>query len=149
MIYARKEKLIEMPVYDSNQQKPFEYVNSITDVNSSSYKLLHGEGVKYEQDGTISVDNYVAVAMGQSYGSIGDRFRIKLSSDHWMNVVIADSKCNCDTTGGFGWTGKNGHTIEMIVWDTPKSARGTYCYGGLELYKGTITRILKEEQHEQ
>lgn len=145
MIHATEIKRIEMPVYDSNEQKPFEYISSITDTSSSSYKLLHSKGVRYEQDGTIRIADYIAAAMGQSYGQVGDRFQVELSTGKWLSVVIADSKRNCDTKGGQGYTGKNGHTLEMIVWSVPASARGSKCYGGIAPYKGTIIRILKEK----
>lgn len=144
MIHATEIKRTEMPVYDSNEQKPFEFINSITDTSSSSYKLLHSKGVRYEQDGTIRIAGYIAAAMGQSYGQVGDKFQVELSTGKWLQVIIADSKRNCDTAGGQGYVGKNGHTLEMIVWNSPASARGNKCYGAIAPYKGTIIRILKE-----
>lgn len=146
MVHATEIKRTEMPVHDSNEQKPFEYITSITDTSSRSYRLLHGKDVNYEQDGTIRIADHTAVAMGQSYGSVGDRLQIKLSTGRWLNVVIADSKQNRHTAGGAGWTGINGHTIEMIVWSAPDKAKGSKCYGGIEPYKGVITKIYKETE---
>lgn len=142
MIHAKEVKRTSLYVPDNNPQKSFEYYTSITDVNSKQWDILHGKEVKFDDDGTISVNGYICVAMGQRYGKVGDKFLIKLSSGKYMKVIMADAKQNKDTCGG--WTGKNGHILEMVVWSAPASARGNLCFGGLSAYSGTITEIYKE-----
>ena len=133
-----------MYVPSNNPQKPFEYYTSITDPSSKAWQLLHSGNIKYCSDGTMTRDGYLMVAMGQSYGKPGDKFTIELSSGKWLSVIITDAKANCDTAGGNGWTGTNGHILEMVVWSAPQSARGSLCYGELKAYSGTIVNIFKE-----
>lgn len=133
-----------MYVPNNYAQKPFEFYTSITDTTSKAWRLLHSGKIVYRADGTITRDGYLCVAMGQSYGKPGDKFSIRLSSGKWLHVVITDAKAYCDTAGSSGWTGINGHILEMVVWTAPQSARGNLCYGELEAYSGTVTQIYKE-----
>ena len=142
MIHAKPTNRTKMYVPDNYAQKPFEYYTSITDPSSKAYRLLHSGDIKYRSDGTITRNGYLMVAMGQSYGMPGDKFNIKLSSGRWLKVIIIDAKANRDTVGG--WTGTNGHILEMVVWSAPQSARGQLCYGGLKSYSGTVSKIYKE-----
>lgn len=144
MIHAKEVKRTSMYVPNNYAQKPFEFYTSITDQSSKAWQLLHTGNLQYKSDGTITRDGYLMVAMGQSYGKPGDKFSIELSTGKWLHVIIADAKANCDTAGGAGWTGTNGHILEMVIWSAPQSARGSLCYGGLKAYSGTIVNIYKE-----
>ena len=144
MIHAKEIKRTAMYVPDNYEQKPFEFYTSITDTTSDAWRLLHSGDIAYRSDGTITRDGYLCVAMGQSYGKPGDKFHIHLSSGKWLSVIIVDAKANCDTSGSNGWTGTNGHILEMVVWSAPQEARGTLCYGGLDSYSGVVTSIYKE-----
>ena len=144
MIHATKINRKQMYVPDNNPQKPFEYYTSITNQSTTNYKLLHGNNVEFNSDGTISIGGYIAVAMGQSYGKPGDRFQITLSSGKTMSVIMTDAKQPYDTLNNDGWQGKNKHILEMVVWSASDSARGNLCFGGLNAYKGTVTSIYKE-----
>ena len=140
-IHATEIRRTEMYVPENYGQKPFEYWTSITDPASDAYRILHGAKT-FENDGTITIDGYTAVAMSQKYGRPGDRFSILLTSGKWMHVIIADAKRTYDTDGYVAKS--NRHIIEMIVWNVPSKARGTLCYGELPQYSGEVTKIYKE-----
>jgi hypothetical protein len=134
-----------MPVPSNIAQKPYEFVTGITDRTSAAWKTLHGKGVKFNGDGTISIAGYTAVAMGKSYGSPGDRFDIELEGGKWIQVIIVDSKQKKDTKDRQGWQGTNGHVLEMVVWSVPDKVQVSGSYSVLPGYKGRIIKIYKEK----
>ena len=147
MIHATEIRRTALYVPMNNAQKPYEYVSGITDTTSAAWKVLHGkEKVTYEQDGTVSIDGYTAVAMGKSYGSPGDRFSIQLSTGKWIRVVIVDSKQYKDTKNLQGWQGWNDHILEMVVWSVPSNVQVHGSYDVLPEYKGKIVKIYREEE---
>lgn len=145
MIHATEIKpMQEMYVPSNNPQKPFEDWSLITDTTSDAWKLLHGKGVEFNEDGTISVAGYYAAALGQSYGKPGDRFQVQLENGRWIPIIMADCKQYPNTANGAGWTGTNGHILEMIVWSVPAKVQIHGSYNVLPKYKGRITKIYKE-----
>ena len=134
-----------MPVPSNIAQKPYEYVTGITDRTSAAWKTLHGKGVKFNGDGTISIDGYKCAALGSCYGKVGDKFDIELSTGEWLQVIKADSKQLKDTKDRQGWTGTNRHILEMVVWSVPAKVQVSGSYSVLPGYKGRIVKIYREE----
>lgn len=91
----------------------------VTSPESEQWKLLYSENCVSVGNGLMSVDGYFCVAMGQNFGSIGDRFIAVLEKDNGeryeVGLIMADAKQMCHTRNCEGWVGANGHVFEMVV----------------------------------
>ena len=101
-----------LPVMSDSTVKPYMDYRAITDYSSPQYRIV--SQATHESDGTLTVDGYTCVALGQQYGEVGDRFIVTIGGKEYK-LIMADAKRYCDTTGGAGWTGTNGHVVEMVV----------------------------------
>lgn len=99
--------------------KPYMDFRCVTSPESEQWKLLHSENCVSIGNGLMSVDGYYCVAMGQNFGSIGDRFIAVLEKDNGeryeVGLIMADAKQMCHTRNCEGWVGINGHVFEMVV----------------------------------
>jgi len=99
--------------------KPYMDFRCVTSPESEQWKLLHSENCVSVGNGLMSVDGYYCVAMGQNFGSIGDRFIAVLEKDNGeryeVGLIMADAKQICHTRNKEGWVGVNGHVFEMVV----------------------------------
>lgn len=137
---------VEYPYTDNSSCKKWMDYRCITDTASEHYKLLHGENVIHEQGGLINVDGYYAVALGQSFGEVGDKFRITLQDargTHAVNVIMCDAKQAQHTRDCAGWMGQDGHILEVIVntdcLDSEVMQMGDANYH--DTFAGEITKI--------
>ena len=103
---------VQLPVMSTSTQKPYMDYRAITDPASPQYAITRQ--AVHESDGRLTVDGYTCVALGQQYGKVGDRFILTVGGEEYK-VVMADAKRYCDTAGGAGWCGTNGHVVEMVV----------------------------------
>lgn len=99
--------------------KPYMDFRCVTSPESEQWKLLHSENCVSVGNGLMSVDGYYCVAMGQNFGSIGDRFIAVLEKNNGeryeVGLIMADAKQMCHTRNCEGWVGANGHVFEMVV----------------------------------
>lgn len=99
--------------------KPYMDFRCVTSPESEQWKLLHSENCVSVGNGLMSVDGYYCVAMGQNFGSIGDRFIAVLEKDNGeryeVGLIMTDAKQMCHTRNCEGWVGVNGHVFEMVV----------------------------------
>lgn len=99
--------------------KPYMDFRCVTSPESEQWKLLHSENCVSNGNGLMSVDGYYCVAMGQNFGSIGDRFIAVLEKDNGeryeVGLIMTDAKQMCHTQNCEGWVGVNGHVFEMVV----------------------------------
>ena len=104
---------------EESRVKPYTDFRCVTSPESEQWKLLHSENCVSNGNGLMSVDGYYCVAMGQNFGSIGDRFIAVLEKDNGeryeVGLIMADAKQMCHTRNGEGWVGANGHVFEMVV----------------------------------
>lgn len=104
---------------EESRVKPYMDFRCVTSPESEQWKLLHSEGCVSVGNGLMSVDGYYCVAMGQNFGSIGDRFIAVLEKDNGerydVGLIMADAKQVCHTRNCEGWVGVNGHVFEMVV----------------------------------
>jgi hypothetical protein len=104
---------------EESRVKPYMDFRCVTSPESEQWKLLHGENCVSVGNGLMSVDGYYCVAMGQNFGSIGDRFIATLEKDNGeryeVGLIMADAKQMCHTRNCEGWVGVNGHVFEMVV----------------------------------
>jgi hypothetical protein len=133
----------ELPVASTSSVKRWEDYRCVTDTSSKQYELLH-KAVKGD-DGLLRIDNCICIAIGQRYGKPGDKLLITVGGKPtWF--IIADSKQYKDTAGHDGWTGPDGHLLEMIV-DTDRISETCYARGDMNYAKavqGKITRVRRE-----
>lgn len=104
--------LTPLPVMSDSPVKPYMDYRTITDYSSPQYRIV--SQAIHEADGRLTVDGYTCVALGQQYGEVGDRFIVTIGGKEYK-LIMADAKRYCDTAGGAGWCGVNGHVIEMVV----------------------------------
>lgn len=104
---------------EESRVKPYMDFRCVTSLESEQWKLLHSENCVSNGNGLMSVDGYYCVAMGQNFGSIGDRFIAVLEKDNGeryeVGLIMADAKQMCHTRNWEGWVGVNGHVFEMVV----------------------------------
>ena len=104
---------------EGSRVKPYMDFRCVTSPESEQWKLLHSENCVSIGNGLMSVDGYYCVAMGQNFGSIGDRFIAVLEKDNGeryeVGLIMADAKQMCHTRNCEGWVGVNGHVFEMVV----------------------------------
>ena len=104
---------------EESRVKPYMDFRCVTSPESEQWKLLHSENCVSNGNGLMSVDGYYCVAMGQNFGSIGDRFVAVLEKDNGekyeVGLIMADAKQMCHTRNCEGWVGVNGHVFEMVV----------------------------------
>ena len=104
---------------EESRVKPYMDFRCVTSPESEQWKLLHSENCVSVGNGLMSVDGYYCVAMGQNFGSIGDRFIAVLEKDNGeryeVGLIMADAKQMCHTQNCEGWVGVNGHVFEMVV----------------------------------
>lgn len=104
---------------EESRVKPYMDFRCVTSPESEQWKLLHSENCVSVGNGLMSVDGYYCVAMGQNFGSIGDRFIAVLEKDNGeryeVGLIMADAKQMCHTRNKEGWVGVNGHVFEMVV----------------------------------
>lgn len=104
---------------EESRVKPYMDFRCVTSPESEQWKLLHSENCVSVGNGLMSVDGYYCVAMGQNFGSVGDRFIAVLEKDNGeryeVGLIMADAKQMCHTRNNEGWEGVNGHVFEMVV----------------------------------
>lgn len=104
---------------EESRVKPYMDFRCVTSPESEQWKLLQSENCVSNGNGLMSVDGYYCVAMGQNFGSIGDRFIAVLEKDNGeryeVGLIMADAKQMCHTRNCEGWIGVNGHVFEMVV----------------------------------
>ena len=104
---------------EESRVKPYMDFRCVTSPESEQWKLLHSENCVSVGNGLMCVDGYYCVAMGQNFGSVGDRFIAVLEKDNGeryeVGLIMADAKQMCHTRNNEGWVGVNGHVFEMVV----------------------------------
>ena len=129
----------ELPTHTKSAVKRYMDFRAVTDTSSKQYALI--SKAKRCADGTLEIDGYKLVALGQSYGKVGDKFEITLE-DRVVKVMIADSKQYVHTRSGAGYVGLDGHIIEAIV-DTNKIDKTARVMGDMNYADGWQGKVMK------
>lgn len=133
---------VAQPVTSDSTLKTYEDYRAITDTTSTAYQII--SQAKHCPDGTLELDGYKLVAMGQGYGTAGDRFIITFESGHRLKVMMGDEKKREHTKDGY--CGIYGDILEGIV-DTDLLNDYTKKMGDLNTlndWSGKIVKIEKE-----
>lgn len=70
---------------------------AVTDVNSKQYKLIRSNDVVVGLDGLLYYGEYIGVALGSRYGSVGDRFVLTMDDGKKVKVIMLDVKSDKHT----------------------------------------------------
>lgn len=97
-----------------------------------------------------SEDGFLGVALGNYYGSVGDKFKITLEGGNVLHVIKADTKADKDTINKCSHK-TDGSSIEFVI-DQQKAYNYYGGSNGLPLngnfnnhddYKGNIVKVEK------
>ena len=116
----------------------------ITDTTSDAYAQIKK---LYVEDGHYTDGEYLAVAMSSFYGSVGDRFKVTLSSGEVLKLIMADTKKDEHVNDDYSHI-TDGSVIEFVV-DIETLNPQAVKEGSLDcLYRGSITKIeiMEEKQ---
>ena len=139
---SQEPLLQEIAVPEHISRKPWMDYRAVTDEASEQYRLL--QQAYHDESGLLYIDGHLAVALGSQFGPVGSRYTFVMSTGEEVAVIKADAKQDAHTAGGFGWTGTDGHLIEMIV-DTDLLDEEAMLMGDCEcLMNGTVERIYVE-----
>ena len=110
--HERDLNVEELPLYNITSQKLWMDYRAITDTSSPQWAITRsGWG---GDDGILRYGDYICIALGQSYGAVGDKFIIQIG-DKKVKCIIADQKKYCDTLYGEGWLDPYGNLLEILV----------------------------------
>lgn len=110
---------------------------TITDVTSDAYSLINE---LFVEGGLYTDGEYLAVAMSSFYGSVGDKFRITLSSGQIIKVIMVDVKNDKHVDDNYSHK-TDGSVVEFIV-DTETLDEQILLTGSLDcIFKGSIKKI--------
>lgn len=109
----------------------------------------------YDERGLYQTeDGYLAVALGDFYGSVGDKFRVTLDTGIVLKVIRADTKADSNVVNQC-YHKEDGSILEFII-DTPTAlsyygttnglvANGNF--NNIDEFKGNIIKIEKYNQN--
>lgn len=111
----------------------------ITDTTSKAYEII---STLHVENGFYTDGEYIAVAMSNYYGQVGDRFKITLESGRVMKVIMADTKAPQHVENMC--TSQDGSMLELIV--DVSSVEQLYpdvaLYGDFDLlFTGSVTKV--------
>ena len=107
-----ENKWESIPVYSDSSCKLWMDYRAITNTDSVQWQLLQKAVVG--NDGILRIDGYVCVALGRSYGNLGDKFLFQIGNKR-IKCIFTDMKANTDTLNGEGWLDPYGNILEIIV----------------------------------
>ena len=127
-------------VVDNSDFKAWMDYRTITDKNSKQYKLL--VSAISDKNGLMKIDNFVCVATGSKYGSVGDKMKITLDNNNIFYAIKADQKSDVHTINGTV-DKTNRSAIEFIINknNLNKNIKKMGTVSVLEEYKGKVKTI--------
>ena len=108
----RESEWESIPVYSDSSCKLWMDYRAITNIDSVQWQLLQKAVVG--DDGVLRIDGYVCVALGRSYGNLGDKFIFQIGNKR-IKCIFTDMKADFDTLNGEGWLDPYGNILEIIV----------------------------------
>lgn len=127
-------------VVDNSDFKAWMDYKTITDKNSKQYKLL--VSAISDKNGLMKIDNFVCVATGSKYGSVGDKMKITLDNNNIFYAIKTDQKSDAHTINGTV-DKTNRSAVEFIINknNLNKNIKKMGTVSVLEEYKGKIKTI--------
>lgn len=135
------KQMESLPVYTDCTFKSYMDGMCITDTTSDAYQQL--QKMYVNENGIYEEDGYVAIAMNDFYGDVGDKFLITLSSGQKFKAVMTDIKADRDVGSDYAHT-VDGSLIEFVV-DTATLYHEARVLGSLDcIYEGSIVKVERE-----
>lgn len=122
---------------------------NITDSSSPQYKYLYEESnIVLWDDGLLHDGEYIGVALGSKFGSIGDKFLITLDTGKQFKVVMVEYKSDSDTIDNCHHE-SDGSIIEFVI--CTELARQIYPmaitmgdFNHVEQFNGRVVKVERE-----
>lgn len=138
------EKYIPMEVPNHSVFKSYMPYSTITLKSSQQYAL---QSQAYtDENGLRKIGDYYLVAMGQYYGTVGDKFRITMSSGQQFNVMMGDMKKYEHTFDGEGKIGADNLDLFEFIVDSSNLNLTIRRDGSVNcIFNGNVEKIEKEK----
>lgn len=121
---------------------------TITDVTSRQYQLIHSDSITIGSDGLLYSGEYIGVALGSKFGTIGDKFLITLNTGKQFKGIKVDEKDDSHTVDSCHHA-NDGSVVEFVVnirmvqQSYPLAiAMGDFDY--IDKFNGTVVKIERE-----
>lgn len=121
---------------------------AITDKTSRQYQLIHSDSITIGNDGLLYSGEYIGVALGSKFGSIGDKFLITLDTGKQFKAIKIDEKDDNDTVDNCHHV-TDGSVVEFVI--DVGLARETYYkailmgdFNYTEQFNGNVIKIERE-----
>lgn len=138
------EKYTTMEVPNHSVFKSYMPYSAIT-LKSSQQYVLQSQAYT-DENGLRKIGDYYLVAMGQYYGTIGDKFRITMSSGQQFNVIMGDMKKYEHTFNGEGKIGADNLDLFEFIVDSPNLNSTIRRDGSVNcIFNGNVEKIEKEK----
>ena len=137
------EKYIAMEVPNHSVFKSYMPYSAITLKSSQQYTL---QSQAYtDENGLRKIGDYYLVAMGQYYGTVGDKFKVTLSSGQQFNVMMGDMKKYEHTFNGEGQIGADNKDMFEFIVDYSNLNSNIRRDGSVNcVFNGTVLKLEKE-----
>lgn len=140
---AAQKKYIEMNVPQHSSFKSYMGYHKITNHNSQQWALQ--QTAYSDENGLRKIDDYYLVAMGQYYGTVGDKFKVTLSSGQQFNVIMGDMKKYEHTFNGEGQIGADNKDMFEFIVDYSNLNSNIKRDGSVNcIFNGTVLKLEKE-----
>lgn len=140
----RESEWKSIPVYSDSSCKLWMDYRAITNTDSVQWQLLQKAIVG--NDGILRIDGYVCVALGRSYGNLGDKFIFQIGNKR-IKCIFTDMKADFDTLNGEGWLDPYGNILEIIVdeYQINSASRSMGDMNYTDSLSGKIIHIWREQ----
>lgn len=143
---------IEIPCQTDLHNKTYMDYRKITNKDSLQYKYIHSNQITVDSRGfLVTEDNYIGVAMGSYFGSIGDKFIITLDNGNTIRVVKVEAKADNHTCQHNVIAGSN-DLLEFVIDTESQFMQNNIQENGLVFngnfnnfkeFNGNITKVEK------
>lgn len=137
-----KPKPSEVVNITQTNRKPWMCYTAVTDTSSKQWELL--QQAEADADGLLWIDGHLCVALGSKWGEVGTRYTFTMSGGRQLPIIKADEKQDAHTAGGEGWTGTDGHVMELIVDSNQLNSEAMYTGDCNCLIEGTVESYTEE-----
>ena len=103
---------IDIPI-TGNERKPWMDYRTVTDQTTRQWEIIQ-DAIHLDNGLLMTKDGYYLAALGSNWGQVGQRYRFYIGGKS-VKIIKADEKQDQHTADSSGWTGMDGHIMEMVV----------------------------------
>ena len=122
---------------------------TITNTTSQQYQLIHSDSIVVGNDGLLYSGEYIGVALGSKFGTIGDKFLITLNTGEQFKAIKVDEKSDSHTVDGCHHS-NDGSVVEFVI--NIRLAQQSYPlaitmgnFDYIDKFNGSVVKIEREE----